>query len=64
MAKRESRGEHLNLPLPEPEQKLPFNLKAKVLSLTTGVPYSDAYQKILDQEIVENREDREQGHAP
>lgn len=64
MARRESRDERLNFPLPESEQKLPFNFKAKILSLTKGIPYSQAYQEVLDKEIEENRADREQDHAP
>lgn len=51
-------------PKNEPDAPFGFKLKAKYYALRHGVPYSQAVQELLDDELTEKREERERDHAP
>jgi len=54
----------LDLHTEDKSEKLPFNLKAKIISIQKGISYREAYGLMLDQEVEEKRQEREKGHAP
>jgi len=54
----------LDLPTEEKSERLPFNLKAKIISIQKGIPYREAFGLMLDQEVRDKAKEREEDHAP
>ena len=60
----QSRQPGLDIQVDSKPDKLPFNLKAKILSIQKGITYREAFGMMLEQEVKSNAKEREEGHAP
>ena len=54
----------LDLHTEEKSERLPFNLKAKIISIQKGIPYREAFGLMLEQEVKDKAKERQEDHAP
>ncbi|MEK7524822.1 MAG: hypothetical protein AAB548_00425 [Patescibacteria group bacterium] len=60
----QSRQPELGLQTGEEQEKLPFSLKAKIISIQKGIPYREAFGLMLEEEVKDKAKERQEGHAP
>lgn len=60
----QARQPGLDLPTKENSEKLPFSLKAKIISLQKGISYREAFGLMLEQEVKDKAEERKADRSP